>query len=337
MLAMSAIQPSSPTQADASFRAAVRLFASLMPDAAIATGSEPPLETLAQATEPPRTVDAIIIEDTTMRAHRVFEPPVAHFAAFLDGTQASRTLYSCDDGTPIIHGTAAAVIRERRNKRLYTRRHVVAHRLYANRRRVPGWLWTRLVESGMELRDTGEDEGGDGPHPFASRDAAIHRLQRDREQAEHSLAEDWCRREDRALLIDGGISGVETVARSASAVGVIKSHRTLYAEGDALVTIFALRRGERSSVFRVASEWRTAVASWYLRLRDRAGTDPMWGLVRVEIAHPERADEHAIGVRADEVSRWILAEVTPVSLPDSRWDKMVYGVRDCEEFLRAVI
>src|SRR4051812_34238388 len=120
VLAMSAIQPSSPTQADASFRAAVRLLASLMPDAPVATGSEPPLEALAQSTEPPRTVDAILIEDGggAMRAHRVFEPPVVQFAAFLDGTQASRTLYSCDDGTPIVHGTAAAVIRERRNKRL---------------------------------------------------------------------------------------------------------------------------------------------------------------------------------------------------------------------------
>ena len=62
----------------------------------------------------------------------------------------------------------------------------------------------------------------------------------------------------------------------------------------------------------------------------------MWGLVRVEIAHPDAAELHAIGDRADEVSRWILAESSPVALPDARWDKMVYGIRDCEEFLRAV-
>ena len=37
------------------------------------------------------------------------------------------------------------------------------------------------------------------------------------------------------------------------------------------------------------------------------------------------------------MSRWIIAEVSPLSLPDARWDKMVYGVRDCEEFLRAVM
>ena len=53
------------------------------------------------------------------------------------------------------------------------------------------------------------------------------------------------------------------------------------------------------------------MASWYLRLRDPAGRDPMWGLVRVEIAHPDAAELHAIGDRADEVSRWILAEIEP--------------------------
>ena len=27
---------------------------------------------------------------------------------------------------------------------------------------------------------------------------------------------------------------------------------------------------------------------------------------------------------------------SPLSLPDGRWDKMAYGVHDCEEFLRAI-
>jgi hypothetical protein len=89
-------------------------------------------------------------------------------------------------------------------------------------------------------------------------------------------------------------------------------------------------------VFRITSRKRTTVASWYLRLRDPAGHDPMWGLVRVEVAHPAPDAADRIGERADEVSRWILAEVAPLALPDARWDKMVYGVRDCEEFLRAI-
>jgi len=116
----------------------------------------------------------------------------------------------------------------------------------------------------------------------------------------------------------------------------VKSHRTLYVEGDALRTVLGLKAGHRSSVFRIAAPRRAPVASWYLRLRDPSGRDPMWGLVRVEIAHPGPEEKHSIGDSADEVSRWILAEASPLSLPDARWDKMVYGIRDCEEFLRAV-
>jgi hypothetical protein len=89
-------------------------------------------------------------------------------------------------------------------------------------------------------------------------------------------------------------------------------------------------------VFRITSPKRTTVASWYLRLRDPAGHDPMWGLVRVEVAYPEPHGMARVGDLANEVSRWILAEASPLALPDARWDKMVYGVRDCEEFLRAI-
>jgi hypothetical protein len=137
-------------------------------------------------------------------------------------------------------------------------------------------------------------------------------------------------------LIDGGISNAEQLAHAPCAIGVIKSHRPLYASGDALTTVLGLERAERSSVFLVTSPKRASVASWYLRIRDPRGHEPMWGLVRVEVAVPDGSGDD-VTRRADEVSRWILAEASPVALPDARWDKMVYGVRDCEEFLRAVM
>jgi len=92
-----------------------------------------------------------------------------------------------------------------------------------------------------------------------------------------------------------------------------------------------LKRGERSSIFRVSPRSRNSVLSWYLRLRDAGGRDSLWGLVRIESAECDRASE-----RADEVSRWVMAETTPLALPDGRWDKMSYGIRDCEVFLRAI-
>jgi hypothetical protein len=76
------------------------------------------------------------------------------------------------------------------------------------------------------------------------------------------------------------------------------------------------------------------VASWYLRLREPGARGPLFGLLRVEIALELEAD---LPARADLVSRWLLAERRPVSLPDARWDVMVYGIHACEQYLSAIL
>jgi hypothetical protein len=187
---------------------------------------------------------------------------------------------------------------------------------------------------GWQIVDTSTaDKDGQYPseHPVALYEKATRAVDRDREALEDQLAEEWCARGEAPLFVDGGISRSGRVSASQCAVGVIKSHRTLYVEGDALRTVMGLRHGERSSIFRVSPRSRNSVLSWYLRLRDAQGHDPMWGLVRVEAADCERPT-----ARADEVSRWVIAETSPLALPDGRWDKMSYGIRDCEEFLRAI-
>jgi hypothetical protein len=274
-----------------------------------------------------------------LKARRVFDAPVPGFRGFLDGTQRSVVAGYLTGGAPIVVGRAAAVIRERRNRRMHTwGMPLTEERLYAPRELASRSEWEALQHiAGPRLVDIGDGQTElETHHPIALRDAAFHRVQAHRETLEQRLAERWCATERDRLFIDGGISGSESVAISSCTVGVVKSHRTLYAEGPALQVILALGHRERSSVFRITSPKRTTVASWYLRLRDPSGHDPMWGLIRVEIAHPGPQDLHTIGIRADEVSRWIMAEASPLALPDARWDKMVYGIRDCEEFLRAV-
>lgn len=292
------------------------------------------LEGESSAMEPPRLVSAVILEGTSMRAHRITEPPQPTFAAFLDGTQSSQIVRHVE-GVPIVRGTVAAVIRLRRNRRLGTWRHVIRTRVYAPLGLVSDDSRTALRKLSAHLVDTTSVDGNTViEHPYAIRDAAIHYVQRHRENAEQELAKQWCAMMNEALFIDGGVSGNERMPNDSCIVGVVKSHRTLYATGDALRVTLHLRIGERSSVFRITSPRRNVVASWYLRLRDPRSHDPMWGLVRVEI--PDPAGDRAIGSRADEISRWILAETSPIALPDGRWDKMVYGIRDCEEWLRAI-
>ncbi|MGB9618810.1 MAG: hypothetical protein ACPL7K_00185, partial [Armatimonadota bacterium] len=95
--------------------------------------------------------------------------------------------------------------------------------------------------------------------------------------------------------------------------------------------ILGLRVGERSGLFIPRGRRRHEVYSWYLRLHSNAGQDVHFGLIRVEAAKCERTL-----AMVDEISRWILAERSPLSLPDSRWDRMIYPIRDCEQYLRSL-
>lgn len=311
-------------------------------------GAAPPLEAQAHGTpEAPRLVSAQPIEGHALRAVRTdaaSDVTPAVLVAFLDGTQASHVVHY-DQGLPIVLGRVAAVVRARRGRTLTTwARPVVEHRLYAPCAHLAPATRAVLADAGLPVVDTTQpDAGGEppAPHPLALLERAVHFVQADRERAERELAERWCRREGdglrAALCVDGSIQGSEHLAGAPCVIGIVKSHRTLYADGAALRTVLGLARGERSSAFRVSVGRRQPVASWYLRLRDPAGRDPMWGLVRIEAALPDAGEAPAaLTRRADAISRAVLGEVAPLSLPDARWDKLVYPIRDCEQFLRAV-
>ena len=322
---------------DASFLGIQRRLASMLPSEEWLESPHPlELATLG-VQDPPRLIAATLLEDRALRAHRVDEVPLEpRFAAFLDGTQTSRVLAHVD-GVPLVHGVVAAVVRQRVDGRMRTwTAPRIGRAVYAPLRLLPSAWRDALAEAGPSIVDTLAGREADSTHPFALQDAAIHAVQAARESAERALAETWCAGAHGELFVDGAISGSEPVAASERAVGVVKSHRTLYAEGDALRCVLRLRRGERTSIFRVTSPKRSPVASWYLRVRDATGRDPMWGLVRVEVAERTVETSRARAAHADEVSRWVLGEALPLAVPDARWDKMVYGIRDCEEFLRAI-
>lgn len=321
-----------------SLRALQRELARRVPESAGGEGPDgPSLEAAVGTVELPRLMSAVVLEGAALCAHRVAGSAESGFTAFVDGTQASHVIRHVD-GVPIIRGTVAAVVRVRRNRRMSTWRHVVRASVYAPRALLSDRVNAALGELGVDVRDTSVDDGAEViAHPFAVRDAAIHFVQKDRERAEQELVTEWCGTVCEPLFLDGGVSGGERAAGHECVVGVVKSHRTLYAQREGLQTVLRLARGDRSSVFQITSPRRNVVGSWYLRLRDPSGRDPMWGLVRVEIHDPRGASPRELSDRADEISRWILAEASPISAPDARWDKMAYGIRDCEEFLRAVM
>lgn len=298
----------------------------------------PALELTPAMPEPPRLQLADPCEGAVIAVRRVVDAPVIGFAAFLDGIQESRVLAHWTGGAPLVHGTVAAAVRLRKGRTLTTWRTDalrVERSLFVPRAALGEVAWNALSAS-YPSRDTLDSDTLDSetpsvwhPHELTSR--ALSAVQRRRESVERDCAELWCAHGEGTLYVDGGISGAGAAAFAPRAVGVVKTHRTLYVNGDALALVLGLREGERTTAFTVSSPRRTAVASWYLRVRDASSRDPLWGLVRVEIA-----SEGATPERADLVSRWILAERAPVALPDPRWGAMAYGIRLTEEYLRAV-
>jgi hypothetical protein len=301
-----------------------------------ATAQGIPLEVRSNADEPPRLETATPIEGTSVSVRTLTEPPAVGFVAFLDGIQRSH-VRAHHVGVPVVHGAIAAAVRIRESRKLRTwEAPIRSHACYLPQAAIDPALWNALAARCPVVNSLAPLES-DTPvprHPSDLLARALTAVQRDRERAETSLAESWTLRGSGPLLIDGGISGSEAVARSALVAGAVKSHRTLYVAGESLEVILGLREGERTTAVVVSSPRRTPVASWYLRLRAPAGRGPLFGLVRVEVAH---SAPDTITARADLVSRWLLAERAPVALPDARWDVMVYGIRECEEYLSAIL
>ena len=302
-------------------------------DGARAVVGAAPLEGMPSESEPPRAVDAEVVERATLRCIPVSGGAVEGFAAFLDGRQESRPLAWLGPVVPLVMGTVSAGIQRREGRRLRSwGSTAVERRIYAPLALIDADRLRRACDP-IPVSDTltGEDDPRGALHPTLLQERARQAVARHRELCEHRMAREWCDTQREPLLVDGGIAGSEALARSTVAVGVIKTHRTFYGGGGGMAAALSLGAAERTAVIRIAPRGRTPVYSWYLRLRDPAAHDAFWGLVRIETA--ESDDPVA---RAELVSRWMLAERVPLAAPDARWDRMAYGVRGVEQALYAV-
>jgi hypothetical protein len=277
-----------------------------------------------------------------LRVVNVPMPSRATFEGFLDGIQRSSTI-AYVDGVPLLHGTAAAAIRERSiHGRMTTwRAPRIEHAVYASRALLGEATWLQLCDvleaRGHVVRDSDNGLVVPSRHPAALLRQSFDALSRVRNDMERALAETWCdAHADRPLYVDGSLRRSHALLRSAGVVGVVKSHATLYLPDDTLPMVNALGAGQRTSVLAALDgEGRVRFHTWYLRLRSAAGRDPFFGLIRVECGLRD-TDVAAADARADQCSAWLLAERAPLARPDSRWDVMPYAIRDCELYLRAV-
>ena len=269
---------------------------------------------------------ATLIEPGPVTARAVGAPEIwPGPVAFLDGTQ--RFEVAAYVGTsPLMLAEVAGAVRERTGRD--TRTVAVERRAFAiGRREVLAALGGALA--GIELVALPEDTPG---HPLRDIEAARHEVDRARGEVERIVGDRY-RREapGRWLVVDGSLAESPAWALDPRMVGVSKSHSTLPFDGDDLVTYLQLPAGHRSSIFQPASRRHAPVYAWGFRLWPWAGRDLFYGLVRIEVA----ARRESLAA-ADAICRWLLAERAPISAPDGRWDRLLYGIRSVEEYLRAV-
>jgi hypothetical protein len=268
---------------------------------------------------------ARLLEDATLGWHPVGKAePWPGTLAFLDGVQRAE-LVAYAGASPLMLADIGAAVRERRERRFVTvvrdRRRLLFGRpeALAAAGSLPDWLTTVALPT---------DEP---PHPVRDLANAGRALDRARGGMEREVGEAYRRRADGWLVVDGTLTESPHWSSDGRMVAVSKSHATLPFDGADLERFLRLPPAHRSSVYAPQTRSVTPIAAWALRLWPWEGKDVFYGLVRIEVA-PENGRPDL----ADLLSRRLLAERAPLSTPDPRWDRLLYGIHAVERHLRAL-
>ena len=243
--------------------------------------------------------------------------------AYLDGVQRSEVV-AYAGAAPILVAEIAAAVRERHDRRLQT---VVEERRVVALGRPAALASAGDVLGELERIQLPDD---DPVHPLRDLVNAAQALDQARGALEIMVGNQYRARSSGWLVVDGSLSESPRWATDDRMVAISKSHSVLPFEGSDLEKYLRLPPGHRSSIYAPATRSLAPVRAWGLRLRPWEGKDLLHGLVRVEVAPANESS-----TQADAISRWILAERAPISAPDRRWDRLLYGIHSVEQYLKA--
>jgi hypothetical protein len=226
--------------------------------------------------------------------------------------------------SPLVVAEIAAAVRERHDRRLHTVAEKTRRLILARPAALAAAGAAVLDHEPVLLPDD------DAPHPVRDLLNAARALDRERGALELVVGDTYRTRSEGWLVVDGSLADSPRWAEDPRLVAVSKSHSILPFEGEDLERYLRLPLAHRSSVYAPATRSLAPVHAWGLRLWPWEGKDLLHGLVRVEVAPVNGTT----GV-ADAISRWIMAERAPISAPDHRWDRLLYGVYTVEQYLKA--
>ncbi len=149
-----------------------------------------------------------------------------------------------------------------------------------------------------------------------------------REACEYEALKAWIERTDGSegwLVMDGSLSRADI----GNAMGLIKRHSRFDLTNTEMTDLLHMPVGHRSSAFQRAVSGGLRPITWYLRLHEATGADPLFGLARIE-APSQTANPRDY----DTLSHLIFAERTPRATNDDRWPTLLYPIHIAERILK---
>ena len=245
---------------------------------------------------------------------------------------------------PVHYFVVAAVILKRVNQKLQLwDKPEIVQGIFIERSLIPNQqILDEFENSGLTIIDT-RAQGGDY---YELRKRALREAKRQRLSVEERLITRWMQSVDsdgQFLIVDGTLMNLRNEDNVERCVGVSKSFRNRYFTVSDHNRILQMSEFERSWMFRFHSDEdenddirlgpRERI-SWYLRLRTRPNREPEFGLIRIEISPRLRSQASDY---VDRFSRSLLSERLPTAYPKPRWDKHLYPIQCCENYLSSII
>jgi len=254
---------------------------------------------------------------------------------FLDGVQRTFPLGWCGMSTLALATVVSGVVERRMQDGVF---HAV-HGMTAVRAQIivassPGEtasdaLVSAFREAGFTVNVCTEDSELARPGDFLALQSCLRpAVMAFRDACESETYGAWQTRfgdSDGWLLVDGQLAD----GSAHHALGLIKQHNRFDFTTAEMLDLLSLPVGQRTTAFRRTANKYQPPTTWYLRLHDGSGVNPLYGLARIE-APASVAESEAIDVLAGAV----FAERTPRAMNDPRWPTLLYPIHLTERILK---
>ncbi len=184
-----------------------------------------------------------------------------------------------------------------------------------------------------------EDSGASDVDYTQLRIAAVNFARREKWRIRTSLVKKWrqevAKGSHELLALDDFILHLRNEDVGLSVAGVVKMTYVPFKGREKLSNHLLIKPYRRGEVFKIyePSYEENMKYSWFLRIREKTGAEPEFGLIRIEIT--AQSDEEAVE-EANLLSEAFVRERLPVTYPAPDWDKIIFPHKIARQYVESL-